>query len=161
MKSALILSGLLVSSALCVAQTPAALKNEFQKRFEVFAKAFATTKWDEAGKMVGKDFTTTGPQGGKEVTWPEVVADFTRMSTRMKGAKWVRTVQSVTPSGKELFVIVNGDLQAGMPGPDGKVSQIKFLSTSKDTWVKLDGQWKLHRAEVQKTSMTTDGKPPR
>ena len=46
-----------------------------------------------------------------------------------------------------------------MMGPDKKSHKIVAVMTSKDTWVKTKGGWKMSSMTVVSSKMTSDGKP--
>lgn len=129
----------------------------FQPFYTRFSQAFEKGDWSGVKSLVAKNFEAKGPQG-KMLKWDEIERDFARQRKMMQTVKWQRHVVSADVKGSEATVVVDGHLSAGMTGPDQKPHKIEFMSTSKDTWVKEAGSWKLRRAEVIKRHMTMDGK---
>jgi len=130
----------------------------FQPMYDKFVHAFMKSDWKSVEGLVAPGYEAKGPEG-KTVTWPQIVAEFTQQRKAMETVKWPRTVKSVSISGSNAKVIVEGHLTATMKGQDGKPHTLQFDATTSDTWIKISGTWKIKKGEIVKQQMLFDGKP--
>jgi len=68
-------------------------------------------------------------------------------------------IVSLKESGTGATCMMQHLMVGTVAGPDKKPHTLSFTGTSKDTYVKEGGKWKMSRMEWVKQTMTMDGKP--
>ena len=66
---------------------------------------------------------------------------------------------SIQEHGDTAAVTTNHYMQGVMPGPSKKPVFLGFIGTTKDTWVRQHGKWKMSRMEWVHQTMMINGKP--
>jgi Domain of unknown function (DUF4440) len=68
-------------------------------------------------------------------------------------------IRQVTVKGNEAVATYTDQSTAVVADPQGKSHRIVSTSTSRDTWVKKPGGWKMRLSEVLQAKSMMDGKP--
>lgn len=153
----LIAVGLIATCALSFADTKAELDAMYAKfNAAMLKKDLATVM-----SMCTKDFSWVDSKG-KKISRVEMEAQMKLQFQFLKKVTAVTvTIEKVTMNGAEATAhtkgVFAGDLV--LDPKTKKVSKLKSVSTTDDTWVKLGGKWMLKRVKALKETTTVDGKP--
>lgn len=68
-------------------------------------------------------------------------------------------VEAVSVKGNGATVTAKSEMSYQLPRAGGMRSQVRVRGTSRDFWIKQQGQWKLKRSRVLEMFSEVDGKP--
>lgn len=158
MKRALMFILAVACVAVASADNPQAVKKQLQANYNAISQAVKNNKVDKLGSMLTDDYTAV-QKNGQSLTKQQVMTEFKGLASQLRNTKWVRTVKSVALSGNQAVAIVDGNFSGQITDPrDNKTHSLSQVATSKDTWIKKGGKYLLQKSEVQKNTMTMDGK---
>ena len=123
-----------------------ALAHKNFKAFAAILRPYVTSdfQYTEMGKSMGFDQMIAGVKQG--VGMLNVTSAHSR-------------ILSCVEHGKTGITTTTHNIAATMIGKDKKVHPMAFSGNSKDTWVKVDGTWKMSIMAWGSQKMTMDGKP--
>ncbi|HLK15690.1 MAG TPA: hypothetical protein VKT78_12880 [Fimbriimonadaceae bacterium] len=125
----------------------AAMAKQDYKGFEAIVKASTTSdfKYVEAGRSMNLTQMMAGIKQGSGM-----------MKIKSAHAKILSCSEK---GGKSGSTTTSHDFKGTMTGPDKKPHTLAGSMTSKDTWVKVGGKWKMSVMTVTGYKATMDGKP--
>jgi ketosteroid isomerase-like protein len=94
---------------------------------------------------------------GKKSTAQEQASALAEMFDAMTNMKLTHHFNKVTIKGKEAILNVTTQLYAYVSDPTRVAHPLQIRDTSKDTWVRTTGGWKLLRTQSLKQRATMDG----
>jgi hypothetical protein len=72
---------------------------------------------------------------------------------------WTRKIEKLESAPEGTVATVTGKFHGLVTDPQGKEHKFEMAATTKDLWEKVNGSWRLKRADLQKMDVTMDGKP--
>jgi len=99
-------------------------------------------------------------EAGRTLTFDQMCAEMGMgMSQMKKMHKAESKTLSLVEKGNAATVMTSHHMSGTMIGPDKKTHVMTFTGTSKDTYVKKGGAWKMSKMAWVKQTMLLDGKP--
>lgn len=153
----------LLLSALTASAAAEDVKATLQGAYNSLAKA--TIAKDTSGiKKVVKQWMAPDVvfihKDGRKETATQMLAQMQQMMPMIqKFGKYSVVIEKLTTKGNTAEATVLNNVSMTMAGPDKKPHTIVDVERSKDSWVKVGGQWKLKVSKTYEVKATMDGQP--
>lgn len=96
---------------------------------------------------------------GQEMTFDQMYKTMKEGMGSMKGVKATAKLQKLTEKGDSATGVTVRTMAWSMVGKDKKKHTMTYSGTTTDTYVKVNGEWKMSRMVWSDTKFTKDGKP--
>lgn len=149
-----LLAGFAVIAVASAAQAQTDPKAVFEPRYAELRAALETKDPAAVGKVVTPDYAMTDIRGDSHDV-PGLIA----MSDRMQGKNGTRKSEllSAAITGETAKVELKVDSTSTRQGMDGQVHQMELIAISDDSWVLIDGIWRLKSSVQKDLTVMMDG----
>lgn len=96
---------------------------------------------------------------GQEMTFDQMFTTMKQGFGQMKGVKATSKLQKLTEKGDSATGVTLRSMSWVQVGKDKKKHTMTYVGTTTDTYVKVNGDWKMSRMVWSDTKFTKDGKP--
>ena len=149
----------LVPAGIVQADTPAQVKAQIQKLYDLDNAAAAKGDFEKSLSHTSTDYVGTQPNG-KKVTYAEMKKLLPQIHAIMKDLRAKSTVTKIVIKGKDAVATVSEHAEATLANPQTKKnSKLVIEDTADDLWVKGAQGWMKKSSKMLKVRQTVDGKP--
>ncbi len=136
----------------------AAVQKTLLANYAKISDALRKSDFAAVSEFMTTDYVATQPKGQK-LNRDQALAAMTQQREVMFSADWQRKISKLTVNQNEAVATVQSRMFGIMSDPQGQHHKLLMITSSKDTWVKGGGRWKLKSYRFLTGSMSLDGKP--
>ena len=159
LSSVLLAASALIPAGMAHADTPAQVKAQIQKLYDLDNAAASKGDFDKSLSHTSPDYVGTQPDG-KKVTYADMKKMLPQIHAIMKDLHAKSTVTKIVMKGKDAVATVSEHAEAMLANPQTKKnSKLVIDDTADDLWVKSAQGWMKKSSKMLKLRQTVDGKP--
>jgi ketosteroid isomerase-like protein len=147
--------GLMALAPIATASGADSLRQTLDARYAAVTKAIQKRDITIVAAMLTPDYVAVSPSGRK-LKRSDVLQQFQLQANAMGRVSWPRHIDSLTVTGTTATAVVSGHFTGYTLGKQSH--KVELIATTRDTWVKTAGAWKLKASKLMTNKVLFDGK---